>query len=234
MMMQSLPEGFEAVVVGASGGVGGALADALEADPRAGTVRRLGRSLSPSLDLTDETTIAAAAEAFEAPRLVVVATGYLHGPQGGPEKRLADLDPARLAHSFAVNAIGPALVLKHVIPRLPRAGRSLVAVLTARVGSITDNRSGGWYGYRASKAAANQIVRTAAIELQARRPEAICVALHPGTVATGLSAPFVARTPAERLFGPERAAAQLLAVLDGLTPADNGRFLAWDGQAIPF
>lgn len=232
--MQSLPEGFQAVVVGATGGIGAAMCDALEAEPRCGRVLRLGRSLDPSLDLTVESSVEAAAQLADDPRLIIVATGHLHGPQGGPEKRLAEIDPARLAHSFAVNAIGPALVLKHFAPRLPRAGRSLVAVLTARVGSIEDNRSGGWYGYRAAKAAANQIVRTAAIEVQARRPEAVCVALHPGTVATNLSAPFTARTPADRLFDTKRAAAQLLGVLDRLDPSDNGRFLAWDGQRIPF
>lgn len=232
--MRSLPEGFESVIVGASGGLGAAFASLLDENPRAGVVRRLGRAFDPPLDLLDEASIAAAAGTLAEPRLIIVATGHLHGPQAGPEKRLMDLDPARLAHSFAVNAIGPALVLKHLAPRLPREGRSLVAVLSARVGSIEDNRSGGWYGYRAAKAAANQIVRTAAIEIQARRPEAICVALHPGTVATALSAPFSARVPAERLFEPAWAAARLLEVLDGLAPEDAGRFLAWDGQRIAY
>lgn len=230
--MDSLPEGFEAAVIGASGGIGAALAAALEASPRCGRVHRFGRSLAPALDVTDEASIEAAAAMLGEPRLVIVAVGHLHDAAGGPEKRLADLDPARLAHSYAVNAIGPALVLKHVVPRLPRTGRSVVAVLTARVGSITDNRSGGWYAYRAAKAAANQLVRTAAIEIARTRREAVCVALHPGTVDTVLSAPFQRSAP--RLFTPAESAAHLLRVADGLTPAQSGGFFAWDGQEIPF
>lgn len=229
--LTSFPEPFEAVVVGASGGIGAALAAHLEAEPQVSRVHRLNR---PELDLTDEASIAAAAEAIPAPRLVIVATGWLHDAAGGPEKRLADLDPARLARSFALNAIGPALVLKHFAARLPREGKSALAVLTARVGSIADNRSGGWYGYRAAKAAANQFVRTAAIEIGARRHHAVCVALHPGTVDTPLSAPFQRNVPEGRLFTPEYAAQRLLTVLDGLTPADTGGFFAWDGQEIPF
>jgi len=158
----------------------------------------------------------------------------LHGQGRGPEKRLADLDPAALAQAFAVNAIGPALVLKHFAPQLPREGKAVLAVLTARVGSISDNRSGGWYGYRAAKAAANQLVRTAAIEIGARRPNAICVALHPGTVDTALSAPFQRNVPEGKLFTPDFAAERLLAVIDGLTTADSGGFFAWDGEAIPY
>lgn len=232
--MESLPEGFEAVVIGATGGVGAALVARLEADPRVGVVRRFGRATDPPLDLTDEASIAAAAATVGEPRLVIVATGRLHSPEAPPEKRLEDLDPVRLALGFAVNAIGPALVLKHFGPRLPRQGRSLVGVLTARVGSIADNRSGGWYGYRAAKAAANQFVRTAAIELKARKPGAVVAALHPGTVDTPLSAPFQRRLPPGQLFTPDTSAAHLLRVLDGLTPADSGGFFAWDGASIPF
>lgn len=191
------------------------------------------RSETP-IELTDEASIAAAAEAVDAPRLVIVATGLLHSEGRGPEKRLADLDPAFLGEAFAVNAIGPALVMKHFAPRMPREGKAVLAVLTARVGSIADNRSGGWYGYRAAKAAANQLVRTAAIEIGARRPNAICVALHPGTVDTPLSAPFQRNVPDGKLFTPGFAASRLLSVIDGLSPADNGSFLAWDGQVIPF
>lgn len=232
--MSSFVEGFEAVVVGATGGLGRALAEQLESDPHTGVVHRFGRSGGTPLDLTDEATIARAAEMATAPRLVIVATGFLHGDGVTPDKRLEDLSPERLARNFAINAIGPALVLKHFVPRLPRRGRSVIAVLTARVGSIEDNRTGGWYGYRASKAAMNQIVKTAAVELSFRRPEAVCVALHPGTVDTPLSAPFQRGVPADRLFSAAEAAAHLLKVIDGLTPADNGRFLAWDGQAIPY
>ena len=227
--MDSFPKPLESVVLGAAGGIGAAIADRLEA---LGPVWRLSRA--DGLDLTNEASIQAAAEAAGEPRLVVIATGHLHGHGVEPEKRLADLSPERLAYSFAVNTIGPALVLKHFGPRMPRSGKSVIAVLSARVGSISDNRLGGWYGYRAAKAALNQVVRTASIELAVRRPELACVALHPGTVDTGLSAPFQKGVAPERLFTPAVAAEHLLRVIDGLTGADTGRFLAWDGQEISF
>jgi NAD(P)-dependent dehydrogenase (short-subunit alcohol dehydrogenase family) len=145
---------------------------------------------------------------------------------------LRDLDHASLTRLFAVNAIGPALVAKHFVPLLPREGRGVLAALSARVGSIGDNRLGGWYGYRASKAALNMLVRTLAIELARTRKEAICVTLHPGTVDTGLSKPFQKAVPPERLFTPDRSAAHLLDVLDSLTPAQTGRCFAWDGKEI--
>lgn len=233
-MLNSFPPDLEAVVVGAGGGIGHALLEQLRADPAVARVHGFSRRSETPIELTDEASIAAAAEAVDAPRLVIVATGLLHSEGRGPEKRLADLDPAFLGEAFAVNAIGPALVMKHFAPRMPREGKAVLAVLTARVGSIADNRSGGWYGYRAAKAAANQLVRTAAIEIGARRPNAICVALHPGTVDTPLSAPFQRNVPDGKLFTPGFAASRLLSVIDGLSPADNGSFLAWDGQVIPF
>ena len=219
-----------ALVIGASGGVGAALKAVLEA--RGVTTTGLSRR-DDGFDLADEVSIAAAvARLRDPPRLVLVATGLLHDGDVRPEKNLAALDPGRLARSFAVNAIGPALVAKHLLPGMPRAGRSVFAALSARVGSISDNRLGGWYGYRASKAALNQFIHTAAVEQRRRAPQSIVVALHPGTVATGLSAPF--RSAAERVFTPDEAAAHLLDVVAGLTPADSGGFYAWDGAPIPF
>ncbi|MBU1376501.1 MAG: SDR family NAD(P)-dependent oxidoreductase [Alphaproteobacteria bacterium] len=232
--MTAFPEPFEAVVVGASGGIGAALAARLDNDTRVRRVHRFARGTPVPLDLTDEASIAAAAATVGEPRLVILATGLLHDADQGPEKRMADLDPAHLARSFQVNAIGPALVLKHFAPKIPRQGKAVLAVLTARVGSIADNRLGGWYGYRSSKAAANQIVRTTAVELAARRRDAICVSLHPGTVETPLSAPFQRGVARDRLFTPAFAAERLMAVIDGLAPSDTGGFLAWDGQPIAF
>ncbi len=218
------------VVIGA-GGIGTALADALE--QRGGTVTRLGRGTTPKLDLLHESSIAeAAATCANGLRLVIDATGFLHGAGSAPEKRLADLDPAHLAHQFAINATGPALLMKHFLPRMARDGRAVFATLSARVGSISDNRLGGWYGYRASKAALNQIMRTASIELARTHPEAICVALHPGTVATNLSAPY-AKTGLD-VQTPAEAAARLLAVLDALVPAQSGMLLDQHGLVIPF
>ena len=222
----------KAVVIGASGGIGAALADALAEEDVA--VTRLARSASGAahIDLTDEASIAAAAAAVGSPDLVVVATGLLHEGEGGrgPEKAIADLDPDWLARQFAVNAIGPALVAKHFLPVMPRTGRSVFAVLSARIGSITDNRLGGWYGYRASKAALNQLVRTLAVEERRRNDRAIVVGLHPGTVDTPLSQPF--QQFSRDRFTPDRAAVQLLDVLDGLKPPQSGRLFAWDGEEI--
>jgi NAD(P)-dependent dehydrogenase (short-subunit alcohol dehydrogenase family) len=220
-----------ALVIGARGGVGSALCDALREGGRYDEVIALGR---PELDLTDEASIESAARRI-APgelRLGILATGFLHGPQHQPEKNLKALDAEGLALSFRLNAIGPALVLKHFLPLLPRQGRSAFACISARVGSIGDNRLGGWYGYRASKAALNQFIRTAAIELARTHREALCVALHPGTVRTGLSRPFT--RPDQALQEPADSARHLLAVLDGLGPEANGGFFDWRGDAIPW
>lgn len=219
------------VVIGAGGGIGAALAAALEA--RGEAVLRLSRRSDPPLDLLDEASIAAAAaHAGEGLRLVLDATGFLHDARFRPEKSLRELDPAHLAHAFAVNAIGPALLMKHFLPRLAREGRAVFATLSARVGSIADNRLGGWYAYRASKAALNQLLRTAAVEVARRRPQQILVALHPGTVATPLSAPF--SKAGLDLQTPEEAAARLLAVIERLTPAQTGGFFDHRGEAVPF
>lgn len=228
-----------AVVIGATGGIGGAIADALEEEGAFAAVHRFGRSLAGAghLDLTDEATIAAAAgrvAAGPAPTLVVIATGLLHEGEHGPEKALRDLDADWLARSYAVNAIGPALAMKHFVPLLPRTGEPKLAALSARVGSIGDNLLGGWWGYRMAKAALNMAVRNAAIEAKRRSERSIVVGLHPGTVDTALSRPFQANVPAAQLFRPDRAAVQLLDVLDGLRPKDSGKLFAWDGAEVPF
>lgn len=222
-----------AVVIGASGGIGAALAAALAEEDV--PVRGFARSFAGAdrLDLEDEASIAAAATGLTTPPdLVVVATGLLHDGADGPEKSMAALDPAWLARQYAVNAIGPALVAKHFLPRMPRAGRCVFAVLSARVGSISDNKLGGWYGYRAAKAALHQLVRTLAVEERRRNDRSIVVALHPGTVDTGLSRPFQANVRADQLFAPDRAAVQLLDVIEGLKAPDSGKLFAWDGAEI--
>ncbi|TDP85850.1 NAD(P)-dependent dehydrogenase (short-subunit alcohol dehydrogenase family) [Aquabacterium commune] len=231
-----------AVVIGASGGLGAGLSDALAAlAPRgAEQVLRLGRHSDPSLDLLDEASIAQAAQwvqgqsdALACPvRLVIDATGWLHGDGWTPEKTWRQLDAAHMAHAFAVNAIGPALLMKHFLPLMPRQARSVFATLSAKVGSIGDNQLGGWYSYRAAKAALNQLVRTSAIELARTHPQAVCVALHPGTVDTALSAPF-ARTGLT-VRPPAEAAERLLGVLAGLTPERSGRLIDHTGGDLPW
>ncbi len=232
-----------AIVVGGSGGIGGALVAQLLADPGIALVQAWSRrpvaTSHPKLrsvvvDITDEGSVAEAAKIAGSPRLVIVATGLLHSEQMRPEKSWRELDRDRLLESFAVNAVGPALVAKHILPLFPRDQRAVFAALSARVGSISDNHLGGWYGYRASKAALNQLIKTLSIELTRSRPHAVAVALHPGTVDTGLSKPFQSNVPGERLQPAERAAAHLLTVIDQVTPADTGALIAWDGNKIPF
>lgn len=228
-----------AVVIGASGGIGGAFEAALIEEGAFAAVHGFARSRGGAqhLDLLDEGSIAAAA-AYVAkgppPSLVIVATGLLHEGDHGPEKSLRDLDPAWLAKVHAVNAIGPALVAKHFLPLIPKAGRSVFAMLSARIGSIADNRLGGWHGYRASKAALNMLMRNLAIEEQRRNDRAIVVALHPGTVDTALSRPFQAHVAAGKLFDAERAALQLLDVIEELKPHDSGKLFDFEGLEIPF
>jgi NAD(P)-dependent dehydrogenase (short-subunit alcohol dehydrogenase family) len=237
--LSSIPRPAAALVVGASGGLGAALLqECAAAGFEAHGASRSPQSDGLKVDITDEASIAAMcvglAELSQPLRLVIVATGLLHQSGLQPEKSMRALDGARMAQSFAVNAIGPALVAKHVLPLLPRSGKCVFAVLSARVGSIADNRMGGWYAYRASKAALNQIVRTLAIETGRTRPDTILAALHPGTVATALSAPFRGQVSPDKLFTPVVAAQHLTGVIDRLSPADSGGFFAWDGAAIPF
>jgi len=234
-----------AVVFGAGGGVGGALADRLAASGRytqihVGSRRLLHAGLHQRAflyDLTDEDSIIDAVSGMEtSPDLVVVASGLLHDRPGAisPEKTLRAIQPEAMTRLFAVNTIGPALIAKHMLPRLPRDRRAVFAVLSARGGSIGDNRLGGWHGYRASKAALNMLIVNFAIEMQRTHPLAVVVALHPGTVATSLSEPFQAGVAADKLFTPETSATHLLRVIDQLSPADSGGFFAWDGAHLPW
>jgi NAD(P)-dependent dehydrogenase (short-subunit alcohol dehydrogenase family) len=224
-----------AVIIGASGGIGNALAERAKESGRFHEVVRLSRRSQPRIDIEDEPTIREAAShvaSLGVPKLVIDATGFLHGLGFEPEKTWRSLDPKHLAKSFAVNAIGPALVMKHFLPLLPKGERSVFATISAKVGSIGDNRLGGWYGYRAAKAALNQFVRTAAIELARSNPGAICVALHPGTVDTKLSAPFGKTGLAVQ--APRDAATAILSCLDKLTPSDSGGLFDRTGDRLPF
>lgn len=245
-----------ALVIGGTRGIGLALVEALLADPAHVRVIAAGRTVDGHpdldrltavhgdrcgrlrLDLADEASIEAAAAELQAGtpalHLLITTAGLLHGDALQPERRLADVRPEQLLASYAINAVGPILVAKHFQRLLVHGERAVLATLSARVGSIGDNRLGGWYAYRAAKAAQNQLMHTAAIELARRARELIVVSLHPGTVETGLSAPFRGNVAAERLFTPAFAAERLLAVIAGLSRESSGRFYAWDGSEIPW
>ncbi|MDX1509590.1 MAG: SDR family NAD(P)-dependent oxidoreductase [Woeseiaceae bacterium] len=237
---------LNAVVVGASGGIGGALLSALERDDTYGQVFALarsakGRSDSPSrwieCDILDESSIEQAFEtvADSGPLgLVIVATGILHSANYMPEKRFADLSLETLQQVMNINAAGPALVAKHCLPLMASDRRNVFAALSARVGSIGDNRLGGWYAYRASKAALNMLLKTLSIEQARLNDETIIAGLHPGTVDTPLSKPFQRRVPDDELFPAEFAAGKLLSVLAGLKSEDSGKVYAWDGKPVPY
>ena len=216
------------LVIGASGGIGSAVVTHLR--QRGETVTGLSRR-EDGLDILDMASIdralATVGGTFDR---VIIATGALMIDDTGPEKTLRVLDPDVLQRHFAVNATGPAMVLKRVLHLLPRDRRAVIAILSARVGSIGDNQLGGWYSYRAAKAALNQLVHTAAIELARTHPRAICVTLHPGTVET----PFTANFAGYAKSTPAEAAANLIRVTDGLQPGDSGGFFDWAGQPVPW
>ena len=233
-----------ALVIGAGGGLGAALVERLaQSGGPVGAyqaVLSLGRSTHPPLDYRDEASMLAASRWVAARcadlqgelRLLVVASGFLHGETGQPERSWTQLDADYLSQVFRINAIGPALVMKHFLPLFPKRGRCVAGFVSAKVGSIGDNALGGWYGYRASKAALNQLVKTASIELGRYNRQAICVALHPGTVDTALSRPF-AKTGLTVRPAPE-AAEKLLDVLAALTSADTGALIDYQGNRLPW
>lgn len=244
--LSSFPTGINVAVVGASGGIGAEFVRQLAGDTRVARVHALSRTPIDSRDskiaaipvnIGDEKSIAAAAwAATQRPLdLVILATGILHrGDAVKPEKALQDIDADAMMEVFRVNAVGPALVAKHFLPKLRRKGKTAFAALSARVGSIGDNRLGGWVSYRASKSALNMILKTQSIEHARRFPESVVAGLHPGTVDTRLSAPFQRRVPEDKLFSPPQSVGYLLAVIDSLTPADTGGFYAWDGTPIEY
>ncbi|PPV41714.1 SDR family NAD(P)-dependent oxidoreductase [Ectopseudomonas oleovorans] len=232
MILHSLGNGYKALVIGASGSIGQAFCRLLRADPNCASVRELSRSSSPALDLETPTSIAEAAVALagEAPyQLILHTAGLLHRDGIAPEKSLAAIEADALQAVFQVNALGPALVLRHFLPLLDNQGA--MAMLSAKVGSIGDNRLGGWYAYRASKAALNMLIKTAAIELARSKPKARLLSLHPGTVISPLSQPFRGASAARPA---ELAATEMLRVIDALGPEHSGSFHAYDGQSLPW
>lgn len=245
-MLTSFDGPFDAVVAGASGGLGQAFAGHLLAcssvrhvwllSRRAPAVEASNSTWLP-IDLEDESSIAQAAEHVQRNgsnlRVAISALGILHdGSNLQPEKTWRSISAENMHRNFAVNTIGPTLLAKHLIPLMPRDGKAVFAALSARVGSTSDNRIGGWYSYRASKAALNMVIKSLAIEWARKVPDAVCIGLHPGTVSTGLSAPFVGGTSAEKLFEPGYAAERLLQVVDERTSAESGRCFAWDGSEV--
>ena len=216
-----------ALVIGASGGIGRGIADSLRIEGV--SVTQLSRR-DDGLDVTDEVSVKAALGRLTGPyELILVATGALEIDGAEPEKSLSDLSASAMLDQYALNAVGPALILKHSARLLPKDRRAVFAALSARVGSIGDNRLGGWYSYRASKAALNQIIHTASIELARSHKNLICVALHPGTVATAFTRKYLGRY---RSVPPEEAAQNLLSVIAELDPAQTGGFFDWTGKPI--
>lgn len=256
--MRSFPSGAVAVVQGATRGLGAAfVARLLESgrfhhvyatgrqpatsDALAALMSRHGDSLTTlAADVTREEDIAALAgrvgREHARVHLLINVSGVLHDEQIGmsPEKRLEDVNQVHMEYGFRVNAFAPVLMARHFVDLLNHPERAVLANLSARVGSIGDNRLGGWYTYRASKAAQNMFTRTLAIEFSRRARNIICVALHPGTTDTALSRPYQSRVPEGGLFSSQFAAARLLGIIDGLNERDSGRFFAWDGQEIPW
>jgi len=226
-MTMNLKPDLDILLIGASGGIGRALTEAFSG----ATLTTLSRS-ADGLDITDEDSVRSAADRLAGPfDLIFDATGALEIDGMGPEKSLDHITPDAMIAQFRLNAVGPALLLKHFAPRLARTGPATFATLSARVGSIGDNRLGGWISYRAAKAALNQIVHTAAIEMTRRNRESIVVALHPGTVETPLTRKYLGRHPS---VTPQEAAANILRVLHSLRPEHSGGFFDYAMRPIPW
>ncbi|MGF1498536.1 MAG: SDR family NAD(P)-dependent oxidoreductase [Elainellaceae cyanobacterium] len=249
-------EAANALVAGANRGIGLAFVNALLRDPTVKTIYATYRDQNSAaallalqeqqgdrlvclpLELTQEEQIAAAVHQIQVRtgtlHWVMNCVGFLHDGDIQPEKSLRQLDFEHLTRYFQVNSISAVLLAKHLLPVLKHGDRSVFATLSAKIGSIGDNRLGGWYGYRASKAALNMFMHTVAIEYSRKSPKTIVVTLHPGTTDTRLSQPFQKNVPPEKLFSTDRTVAQLLSVLGTLTDKDSGQFFSWDGSRLPW
>ena len=230
MKTQQSTSGKRALVIGASGGIGRAIAEVLSTDDSYTELVSLSRVSEPPIDITNEDSVAKPAEMLDGEfDLIFNATGFLSNNDIQPEKSLRAISVEKMSHLYAINTIGPVLLLKHFNRFLPKDRRGVFASLSARVGSIGDNKLGGWYAYRASKAAQNMVLKTASIEIARNRPQSIVVALHPGTVATALSDRFAGNR--ERLT-PQESAKMMLGVIDTLKPSDTGSFFDYRGDRI--
>lgn len=246
MKLENFGNKLRVIVVGSSGGIGKALIQHFVDNPQVARIHALSRGgqshPSPKVanltfDFTDVESLIAAAQALREVGsfdIILVATGLLQGEGISPEKNIRAMSHEGFAKSFEINTIGPAMTAKYFVPLLRRDEKAVFAALSARVGSISDNRLGGWYAYRAAKAALNMVLKTTAIEIGRRFKNQIIVGLHPGTVDTPLSKPFQANVPADKLFTPEFSAERLLTVIDGLTAADSGNLFDWAGERIEF
>ncbi|WP_417454536.1 SDR family NAD(P)-dependent oxidoreductase [Kiloniella sp.] len=232
------------VVFGGSGAIGAALVQQLSKENPSAQLHVFSRrvpdySLSQmtyyTLDFLNEEQLEEHARMIkQSIDLLIVATGTLHDKDRKPEKSLRELTSEKLMELYTVNTIGPAMIAKHFLPKLNRKSRSIFAAISARVGSIEDNRLGGWYAYRMSKSALNMFLKTASIELKRTHKNAMVIGLHPGTVDSELSKPFQSNVPKEKLFTPDYSAGKLLSVIKGVTSSDSGQIIAWDGQVIPY
>lgn len=244
--LNSFGDDLRVIIVGASGGIGQAFASVFEDSSKVSRIYALSRqgrgtghekTRALTFDFTHEDSISAAAEMLRETGpfdLIIIATGWLHGDGLTPEKNIRALSSRGFETAFAINTIGPAMTAKYFVPLLRRDRKTVFAALSARVGSISENRLGGWYAYRAAKAALNMVLKTLSIETARRYPEAVILGLHPGTVDTRLSAPFQNNVAAGKLFTPEFCARQLITVINTARPADSGKLIDWDGKIVPF
>lgn len=232
-------------VIGASGGLGHAFINHFIDEPKIKTIVAFSRTLVDfthpkiqafKIDIESEANIKEAFDTLD-PNLnfdiVIVATGILHGESIAPEKSLRDLSMSQLMDVFSVNTFGPAIIAKYCLPRMQRNSKNVFVCLSARVGSISDNRLGGWYAYRSSKAALNMILKNAAIETTRRNKHACVIGLHPGTVDTPLSKPFQSQVKTGKLFTTDQSCMALLNVINTITPEQTGKVFAWDGSEVP-
>ena len=244
--LSSFGDNINAVVIGASGGIGSSMTSHLAEMENVRGILALSRTpieatskiFSHHIDLEDANSIEVAAQfaktVLKDIQLVIVASGILHDKEVQPEKALRQINGENFAKVMAVNAIGPALVIKYFAPLMPRTGKTVLAVVSARVGSISDNYLGGWYAYRASKAAVNQIVRTGSIEISRNSSQAVVISLHPGTTDTKLSKPYQGSVIEKQLFSPGYSAGCMLRVIENVTASASGKLLSWDGTTLPY